>query len=108
GGTGGGAGYGGGDPRGDAGSRQELRHAGLRARNPRGASHPAPGAEQYLPPQRHRSTHHPTPRLRPLTNASVSGCKVLHRGRERVAWMFTWTAAIYNLVRMGNLLGARA
>jgi hypothetical protein len=27
--------------------------------------------------------------------------KVRHRGRERVAWMFTWTAAIYNLVRMG-------
>jgi transposase len=34
--------------------------------------------------------------------------KVRHRGRERVAWMFTWTAAIYNLVRMGNLLGATA
>ena len=34
--------------------------------------------------------------------------KVRHRGRERVAWMFTWTAAIYNLVRIGNLLGATA
>jgi len=34
--------------------------------------------------------------------------KVRHRGRERVSWMFTWTAAIYNLVRMGNLLGATA
>ena len=34
--------------------------------------------------------------------------KVRHRGRERVAWMFTWTAAIYNLVRMGNLLEATA
>jgi transposase len=34
--------------------------------------------------------------------------KVRHRGRKRVAWMFTWTAAIYNLVRMGNLLGTTA
>jgi transposase len=34
--------------------------------------------------------------------------KVRHRGRERVAWMFTWTVAIYNLVRIGNLLGATA
>jgi transposase len=34
--------------------------------------------------------------------------KVRHRGRERVEWMFTWTAAIYNLVRMRNLLGATA
>jgi transposase len=34
--------------------------------------------------------------------------KVRHRGRERVAWMFTWTAAIYNLLRMGNLLEASA
>jgi transposase len=34
--------------------------------------------------------------------------KVRHRGRERVAWMFTWTAAIYNLVRIGNLLRATA
>jgi len=30
--------------------------------------------------------------------------KVRHRGRERVAWMFTFTAAAYNLVRMRNLL----
>ena len=28
------------------------------------------------------------------------------RGLERVGWMFTWTAAAYNLVRMRNLLGA--
>jgi transposase len=34
--------------------------------------------------------------------------KVRHRGRERVEWMFTWTAAIYNLLRMRNLLGATA
>lgn len=27
-----------------------------------------------------------------------------HRGRERVAWVFTFTAAAYNLVRMRNLL----
>ena len=32
--------------------------------------------------------------------------KVRHRGREPVEWMFTWTAAIYNLLRMRNLLGA--
>ncbi|MCK4335065.1 IS5 family transposase [candidate division WOR-3 bacterium] len=30
--------------------------------------------------------------------------KARHRGRERVAWMFTFTAAAYNLVRMRNLL----
>lgn len=31
-----------------------------------------------------------------------------HRGRERVAWMFTLTAAAYNLVRIRNLLEATA
>lgn len=30
--------------------------------------------------------------------------KTRHRGWERVAWMFTFTAAAYNLVRMRNLL----
>jgi transposase len=30
--------------------------------------------------------------------------KSRHRGRERVAWTFTFTAAAYNLVRMRNLL----
>jgi transposase len=34
--------------------------------------------------------------------------KVRHRGRERVAWMFTWAAAAYNLVRIRNLIGATA
>jgi transposase len=34
--------------------------------------------------------------------------KVKHRGRKRVAWMFTWTAAAYNLVRIRNLMGATA
>jgi hypothetical protein len=34
--------------------------------------------------------------------------KVRHRGRKRVAWMFTWTAAAYNLVRIRNLIGATA
>jgi transposase len=29
-----------------------------------------------------------------------------HRGRERVAWMFTFTVAAYNLMRMRNLLEA--
>ena len=29
-----------------------------------------------------------------------------HRGRKRVSWMFTFAAAVYNLVRMRNLLGA--
>jgi transposase len=32
--------------------------------------------------------------------------KTRHRGLERVAWMFTFTAAAYNLVRMRNLLEA--
>ena len=31
-----------------------------------------------------------------------------HRGRERVAWMFTFAAAVYNLVRMRNLTAAAA
>jgi transposase len=30
--------------------------------------------------------------------------KTRHRGRDRVAWVFTFTAAAYNLVRMRNLL----
>jgi len=32
--------------------------------------------------------------------------KTRHRGLERVAWMFTFTAAAYNLVRMRNILQA--
>ena len=34
--------------------------------------------------------------------------QVRHRGRARVAWMFTWAAAAYNLVRLRNLIGATA
>ena len=34
--------------------------------------------------------------------------KVRHRCRKRVAWMFTWAAAAYNLVRIRNLIGATA
>ncbi len=30
--------------------------------------------------------------------------KTRHRGRERVNWMFTFTAAAYNLIRMRNLV----
>ena len=30
--------------------------------------------------------------------------KVRHRGIEKVAWVFTFAAAAYNLVRMRNLL----
>ncbi len=30
--------------------------------------------------------------------------KVRHRGLERVSWMFTFTAAAYNLVRIRNLM----
>ena len=29
-----------------------------------------------------------------------------HRGRERVEWMFTFSLAVYNLVRMRNLAPA--
>jgi|SRR5215831_5248444 len=32
--------------------------------------------------------------------------KTRFRGLERVGWIFTWTAAAYNLLRMRNLLGA--
>ena len=32
--------------------------------------------------------------------------KVRHRGRARVGWVFTFTAAAYNLVRMRNLEAA--
>jgi hypothetical protein len=32
--------------------------------------------------------------------------KTRHRGRARVGWVFTFTAAAYNLVRMKNLLAA--
>jgi hypothetical protein len=34
--------------------------------------------------------------------------KAHFRGLERVGWIFTWTAAAYNLVRMRNRLGATA
>jgi len=34
--------------------------------------------------------------------------KVRHRGRKLVEWMFTYTAAAYNLMRMTKLLGATA
>jgi len=34
--------------------------------------------------------------------------KTRHRGTARVGWMFTLTAAAYNLVRMPKLLGAAA
>ena len=34
--------------------------------------------------------------------------KVRHRGRELVEWMFTYTAAAYNLMRMGKLVEAQA
>jgi transposase len=34
--------------------------------------------------------------------------KVRHRGRELVEWMFTYTAAAYNLMRMGKLVEAKA
>ena len=32
--------------------------------------------------------------------------KLRHRGLERVGWIFTFTGAAYNLVRMGNLARA--
>ena len=31
--------------------------------------------------------------------------KTRHRGLARVGWMFTFTAAVYNLVRIRNLVG---
>ena len=34
--------------------------------------------------------------------------KTRFRGLERVGWIFTWTAAVYNLVRIRNLTGAMA
>ncbi len=34
--------------------------------------------------------------------------KVRHRGRKLVEWMFTYTAAAYNLIRMVKLVGATA
>ncbi len=30
--------------------------------------------------------------------------KTRHRGTERVGWMFVFTAAVYNLVRIRNLV----
>ena len=32
--------------------------------------------------------------------------KTRHRGSARVGWMFTFTAAVYNLVRMRTLAAA--
>ena len=31
--------------------------------------------------------------------------KLRHRGLEQVGWVFTFTAAAYNLVRIRNLMG---
>jgi len=66
-----------------------------------------------------RTTRHPGYALSPQKRQRVEEIfgwmktiglmrKVRHRGRERVEWMFTWTAAIYNLLRMRNLLEATA
>ena len=34
--------------------------------------------------------------------------KTRHKGVDRVGWMFTFTVAAYNLVRIRNLVGAPA
>ena len=34
--------------------------------------------------------------------------KTRHKGTERVGWMFTFAAAVYNLVRMRHLLAEAA
>jgi hypothetical protein len=34
--------------------------------------------------------------------------KLRHRGLRLVNWVFTFTSAVYNLVRIRNLMGARA
>jgi hypothetical protein len=40
------------------------------------------------------------------TKAAAGLCKTRHRGVARVGWIFTLTAAAYNLVRLPKLLGA--
>jgi len=34
--------------------------------------------------------------------------KTRHRGTDRVDWMFTFTAAAYNLIRMRNIMAEPA
>ena len=83
------------------------------SRSERHATH---RSKQHETSQRHRSTHNPTRRLRGQskeTQARRAGVRMTktvgllrksrHRGTERVDWMFTFTAAAYNLVRMRNL-----
>jgi transposase len=66
-----------------------------------------------------RTTRHATyavsQRLRKLVEQIFGWAKTVgllrktrHRGRERVAWVWTFTLAAYNLVRMRNLLRAAA
>ena len=42
------------------------------------------------------------------TKATAGLRKTRHRGLARVGWIFTFTAAAYNLVRLPKLLGAAA
>ena len=66
-----------------------------------------------------RTTRHPgyavSQRKRPLIEKVFSWIKGVatlrktrHRGTERVGWMFTFAAAVYNLVRMRRLLSEAA
>ena len=83
--------------------------------------HPACRPEHHAPAQCHRrpNTRHPgyavSQQKRKLVEEIFGWLKTIallrktrHRGVRRVGWMFTFAAAVYNLVRIRNLTWAEA
>ena len=105
---------------GDAGRRQGLRHAGVRAGSAGGCSvtpHVAQHTTNRASAIDGRTTRHPGYAVSQQKRKRVEEIfgwfktvgllrKVKLRGVRRVGWMFTFAAAAYNLVRMRNLVEA--
>ena len=107
----------------DGRRRQELRHERLRAPAPRDGRHPARGPVSRDGDRGSaidaRTTRHPGYAVSQRKRKLVEQCfgwmktvglmrKLRHRGGALVDWIFTFTAAAYNLVRMRTLLAQPA
>ena len=95
--------------------------AGLRRRDAAPGRDPACGAERQASTLGDRRPHHAPPgyaasqclrkRIEEVFGwiKTVGGLrKTRHRGTERVGWVFTFIAAVYNLVRLRKLLAGAA
>ena len=93
----------------------ELRHMGI---TPHVAQFPSGHPRRHSAIDR-RTTRHPGYAVSQRTRKRIEEVfgwmktigllrKLRHRGGARVDWMFTFTAAVYNLVRMRSLLAAPA